>query len=174
MTEKQQTEVQHLYTPKDVARVRELLYNEQGRTDLLTGLPLDKTKWVTDHSHQTQFVRGVLHRQSNVVLGKLENLWTRYLSYWYPGTLQDFLRQCATYLDRKPDTRFLHPAWLKRASTDFNTLSEGSKRAVLRSMNLPEGGNSTERKKAFQKALLTRKWTFTEVQNLIALSKVQN
>ena len=57
------TEPLHLYSPKDVAKVREKLYNEQGGKDALTGLPLDYKQAVTDHNHNTQYVRGVLHRQ---------------------------------------------------------------------------------------------------------------
>ena len=34
---------------------------------------------VVDHSHDTGKVRGVLHRQSNVLLGKIENAWKRYV-----------------------------------------------------------------------------------------------
>ena len=99
------TEPLHLYSSKDVAKVREKLYNEQGGKDALTGLPLDYKQAVTDHNHNTQYVRGVLHRQCNAVLGKIENLWTRYLSYWFEGTLSDFLRKAADYIERKDDHR---------------------------------------------------------------------
>ena len=161
------TEPLHLYSPKDVAKVREKLYNEQGGKDALTGLPLDYEQAVTDHNHNTQYVRGVLHRQVNAALGKLEGVHTRYLSYWYSGTLPDFLRQAAEYLEKEQDTMYVHPGWLKKVQTMFNTLSEGDKKAVLEALGQSQGGNSTERKKLFKSALNTKQFTFEEIKGLI-------
>lgn len=161
----------HLYTPKDVQRVREQLLKEQGGLDLLTGLPIPEKQAVCDHDHKTQYVRGVLHRQTNAVLGKIENLWTRYLSYWYSGSLQDFLRKAADYLDRAPDTRYLHPGFIKKLQTMFNSLSEGSKKIVLESLGQPQGVNGAERKKLFQKAVLSKQFTFLHIKQLIEKEK---
>lgn len=161
------TEQIHLYSPKDVAKVRELLYNEQGGKDALTGLPLDYKQSVTDHSHKTQFVRGVLHRQCNAVLGKIENLWVRYLSYWFEGTLSEFLRKAADYIERKDDERYIHPGWLRKSQTLFNSLPEGDKKAILEALEQNQGGNSTERKKLFKTALNTKQFTFEYIKNLI-------
>jgi len=161
------TEPLHLYSPKDVAKARELLYNEQKGKDALTGLPLDYKQSVTDHNHKTQFVRGVLHRQCNAVLGKIENLWVRYLSYWFEGTLPEFLRKTADYIEREDDQRYIHPGWIKKSQTMFNALSEGSKKAVLEALGQSQGGNSTERKKLFRSALNTRQFTFEQVKQII-------
>ncbi len=61
-----------LYSVSDVKRVRELLLKEQGGLDLLTKLEIPCKMAVLDHKHDiNQFVRGVLHRQCNVVLGKI-------------------------------------------------------------------------------------------------------
>ena len=136
------TEPLHLYPPKDVAKVREKLYNEQGRKDALTGLELPKDKTCLDHNHSTQFVRAVLHHQINAALGKLEGIHTRYLSYWYSDTLPDFLRQAANYLEKEQDTRYVHPGWLKKSQTMFNSLPEGDKKAVLEALGQSQGGNS--------------------------------
>ena len=164
-------QVEHLYSPADVKEVREKLLKEQRNKDILTGMPLEAKDAVCDHNHDTQYVRGVLHRQCNAVTGKIENLWNRYLSWWYTGTLQDFLRQVADYLDRKPDTRFIHPGFLKKLQTMFNTLNESSKKDVLQYMNQPQGANATERKKLFKNALMTRQFTFEEIKNLIKEKK---
>lgn len=161
------TEQLHLYSPKDVAKVRELLYNEQDGKDALTGYELPKDKTCLDHNHKTQFVRAVLHRQINAALGKLEGVHTRYLSYWYLGTLPDFLRQAADYLEKEDDHRYIHPGWVKKSQTMFNTLPEGDKRAVLEALGQSQGGNSTERKKLFKKALNTKQFTFEQVKKLI-------
>ena len=160
-------ETTHLYTPTDVAKVRKLLYDEQGGKDALTGLDLPDKQQCLDHSHQSQFVRGVLHRQVNCALGKLEGVHTRYLRYWYSGSLPDFLRQAADYLEKEEDTRYIHPGFLKRLQTMFNSLPEGGKKAVLGTLGQSQGGNSTERKKLFKSVMMTRKFTYEEVKNLI-------
>ena len=170
--QREKVEPLHLYTPTDVKKVRELLLKEQDGCDIMTGLPIPDNKACLDHDHGTQFVRGVLHRQTNAALGKLEGIHTRYLSYWYTGTLPDFLRQAADYLEREDDLRYIHPGFIKRLSTDFNKLNEGSKRAALKELGQPEGGNGTERKKLFQKAVLTKEHSFDELKELIERVKV--
>lgn len=158
---------EHLYTATDVKRVRDTLAKEQNNKDALTGLELPDKQKCLDHDHQSQFVRGVLHRQVNAALGKLEGVHTRYLSYWYSGTLPDFLRQAADYLEKEQDARYVHPGWLKKAQTMFNTLSEGDKKAVLEALGKSQGGNSTERKNLFKKALNTKQFTFEQIKELI-------
>ena len=162
----------HLYTPTDVKKVRELLLKEQDGCDIMTGLPIPNNKACLDHDHGTQFVRGVLHRQTNAALGKLEGIHTRYLSYWYTGTLPDFLRQAADYLEREDDLRYIHPGFIKRLSTDFNKLNEASKRKILKHLGGEEGANASERKKLFQKAVLTKEHTFDKLKELIERVKV--
>lgn len=157
----------HLYTPNDVKKVREKLLQEQEGRDLLTGLPLTAKDAVVDHSHSTHLVRGVIHRQSNAVLGKIENLYTRYLKWWYNGTLSEFLRNAADYLDRELDMRYVHPGWLKAYQTKFNTLSETQKKEVLKGLARPEGSNSKERKNTFRKTLLSRQFTMSQIEDLI-------
>jgi hypothetical protein len=147
-----------LYTTADVKRIRELLLKEQQGVDLLTGLPIPDKQAATDHVHDnTQLVRGILHRQSNAVLGKLENLWTRYLSWWYPEDLPTFLRKAADYIQRKPDTRYRHPDWIKLAKARFNRLNSKEMKSVLEGLGRQDGKNLTERKKIFQEIVLDRK-----------------
>lgn len=159
----------HLFTVADVKDTREKLLIEQGNFDALTGIEIPKGKAVLDHCHDTQYVRGVLHRQSNVMLGKIENGFVRYVKYWYNGSLSDFLRRAADYLDAGVDERYIHPGWIAKSKTEFNKLSEKNKDALLQFMNLPTGKNSTERKEIFKDALLSRRITFDDV--LRALDK---
>ena len=157
-----------LYNAKDKTLVRELLLKEQMNKCALTGLPLDKSQSVLDHAHDDDmFVRGVISRQSNSLLGVIENGWKRYTQWWYTGTISDFLRQCAQYLEKKPNSRYRHDHWLKKAQTMFNTLSEGDKKAVLEALGKSQGGNSTERKKLFKSALMTRNFTYEQVKQMI-------
>jgi hypothetical protein len=157
----------HLYNPKDVTEVRKKLLKEQDNLDPVTGYPLEFKDSVTDHDHDTQFVRAVIHRQVNSFIGKLENNFTRMIKWWYTGTLSEFLRQCADYLEKDHPTDYLHPAWLKKCQTQFNKLPEGSKRAVLSSLGQVDGRNGTERKTLFRKALLKREHTFEQVMSLL-------
>lgn len=160
-------EVIHLYTTKDVAQARKILLEEQNSIDPITGLVIPEKQAVLDHDHTTQYVRAVLHRQTNSVLGKIENLWVRYLGWWYTGTLPQFLRGCADYLEREQPRRYVHPKFQKRLQTDFNKLPEASKRSVLRLLGSSEGSNAAERKKLFASVLKSKFYTFEKVQELI-------
>lgn len=157
----------HLYNATDTKAARTKLLAEQDGLDSVTGLPIPSGQAVLDHSHTTQFVRGVLHRQVNVFLGKIENSYTRYIGWWYEGDLPTLLRQYADYLERGENKDYVHPGWLKASQVQFNKLPEGSKKAVLESLDVDQGANATERKKLFQKALMTRKWTYEGVLQII-------
>lgn len=152
-----------LYTTSDVKKVRQELIREQGEVCALTGLAVDDNQWVLDHNHdENQFVRGALHRQSNVMLGKIENAAKRYL-YWYPYGLPDFLRLTADYLDQGDDTRFRHPGWIRKLLTAFRKLNESQKKKLLQSMGLSEGKNATERIDLFKKAVMNKAFTRDEI-----------
>lgn len=162
--------MKHLYNPKDTAEVRVRLFSEQDGRDALTGLGLDYKNAVLDHNHETQYVRSVLHRQVNAALGKIENIWKRYLSTWYPNDLITFLHQAAQYIDQEDDKRFVHPAWIKKCKTEFNKLNSNQKKNVLHGMNaenIPAMKNDTARKEAFSKLILTREYTFATIMKLI-------
>lgn len=160
-----------LYNVKDVTKVREQLIKEQNNLDAITGLEIEPKQHVLDHSHKTQRVRAVLSRQTNAALGKIEGMWIRYLSYWYPHDLPTFLRQVADYLERKEDNRWYHPGWLKRITVDFNKLSADQKKNVLKEMNSPDGRNNTQRVELFRKLVLTKEYTFPIIQNMINKQK---
>lgn len=160
-----------LYTTKDVKRVREKLTEEQDNLCAITGLEIPPKQHCLEHAHDNQqYVRGVAHRQSNAALGKFENVYTRYLSYWYPGKLSDFLRQCAAYLEQLPDTRYRHPGWIKKIQTLFNSLTESQKESILQALN-STGKNSKERKEAFKKIVLSREHSYEKLRELIILEK---
>lgn len=158
---------EHLYTPTDVRKTRQKLLEEQGGTDALTGLPLASKDAVLDHNHKTHYVRGVIHRQANAVLGKIENMWTRYLKFWYTGTLSSFLRSCADYLERRDDHRYIHPGWLRGCQTKFNALNESQKKKVLVALAQPEGDNAKQRKELFRKALNSKRFTLTQIEHIL-------
>ena len=163
-----------LYSPKDKAEVRDLLLKEQDYTCAITGLPLEKSQAILEHRHDDEmFVRGVASRAANSALGVIENCWRRYMSWWYNGSLSDFLRQCASYLEQPIDRRFRHDQWLKKSGILFNKLSEGQKKEVLHLLGQPQGNNATERRKLFRAALMTRKFSYDQVKTMIEERKKQ-
>lgn len=67
----------HLKTSQ-IAAVRTKLLKEQGGRCALCRLPIPDGAAVLDHCHSSGFIRGVLHRSCNSLLGKLENNRKRY------------------------------------------------------------------------------------------------
>lgn len=161
----------HLYTTKDVQKVREQLYKEQEGIDPITGLLIPEKQKVLDHDHSNHFVRAVLHRQTNAVLGKIENLWTRYLAWWYVGTLSEFLRGCADYIEKEHPKEYLHPAFIKSLQVQFNKLNEKQKQSVLSYFGVEKGCNGTQRKLYFKKFILKRTHSMNEILEVIQKEK---
>ncbi len=157
-----------LYNTADVKKVRELLTKEQKNKCAVTGLDIPTKQHVLDHAHDdTQFVRGVLHRQVNAFAGKAENAYTRLIAWWYPNDLPTLLRECADYLEKQPDGRYRHNGWIKKVNTEFNKLKEAHKDVVLVALGQTKGKNGAERKKLFQRAVLTREFTYDTIRALI-------
>ena len=157
-----------LYNTTDVKHVREQLTKEQNNKCLVTGLDIPPKQHVLDHAHDdTQLVRGVLHRQVNAFLGKAENAFMRLMQWWYPNDLPTLMRECADYLEREEDTRFRHNGWIKKVNTAFNKLKESDKDKVLELMGLEKGKNGIERKKIFQKGILTKEHDYDTIRSFI-------
>lgn len=164
-----------LYTAEDVKRVKTLLYKEQQGKCALSDIDMQLKDVHTDHLHDDeQLVRGALYKQSNMVLGKLEGLWTRYLSYWYPSTLPEFLRASAAYLERSeatPDRRFRHNGWLKKVKVWFNKLPAKKMDEVLVQLGSSPGKNLVDRKAKFAKVVLDRSLGYDTISQVIKSTK---
>jgi len=161
-----------LYNTSDVKQVRELLTKEQNNKCLVTGIEIPEKQHVLDHAHDdTQLVRGVLHRQVNAFLGKAENAFDRLIAWWYPNDLPTLMRECANYLERKPDERFRHPGWIKKINTKFNKLKESDKDKALEMIGVGKGKNAVERKKLFQEAILTRDYGYDTLCVILQMVK---
>ena len=157
-----------LYNASDKKRVRELLTVEQSNLCAITGLPIETKQHILEHSHDDQmFIRGVTSRQANSALGVIEKMWVRYMKWWYNGTLSNFLRQCADYLEKEHDSRWRHDMWIRKINTEFNKLKEAHKDVVLVALGQTKGKNGAERKKLFQKAVLTREYSYDTIRALI-------
>lgn len=156
-----------LYTVTDVKKVREQVLSEQAGCDALTGLIIPSGQAVLDHNHKTLKVRACIHRQVNAALGKIENIWTRYLAHWYPGTLSDFLRQAANYLEEDDDSRWYHPHWMKKIQTRFNCLKESQKNEILEVLQCKSCSNMKERREEFRKVVLDRNFGYDHLACIV-------
>jgi hypothetical protein len=81
--------------------------------------------------------------------------------------LPEILRNLADYLEQDYSQNPYHPSWMKRCLTDFNKLREQQKDRVLLVLGQEAGKNAAERKKLFQKAMLTRQFGYAIVQAAI-------
>jgi hypothetical protein len=155
-----------LYTTKDVAEVRRKLLIAQKNIDPITKQLIPENQAALDHDHNTQFVRAVLSNHCNIALGKIENLWNRYLSWWYTDTLPQFLRGCADYIEFHESQKpvYTHPSWLRKIKTEFKKLKATEQSILLAQLGVE--GNQTnleQRLKSFTKVLLQQKITFKEL-----------
>jgi|TARA_R100000479_G_scaffold2043_3_gene1277 hypothetical protein len=85
---------------------------------------------VVDHDHESGYVRGVLHRQSNAWAGKIENAWKRYGANHSKHTLPEALRGLADYLDHAK-TDILHPVGLKDLVSRFSRKPKDFQESIL-------------------------------------------
>lgn len=152
-----------LSTPDDVTRVRKKLEKDQNNID-----PITKEVLVSpclDHAHDsTQQVRGVLSREINVLVGKIENTYTRSVKYWCNVPLPALLRGAADYLEQDC-LPIIHPGWKKKCVVAFNKLNASEKDRVLKSFRCAVNGkpNPAKRSAAFKKLLSSRSVTYGEV-----------
>ena len=168
--------VKQLYNQKDINELKEKLLKENDLNCCLTGQKIELREAVLDHDHETQFVRGAIHRQANAALGKIENAFNRYISGWYKGNIDDFLDDIKMYLEESSwNTEYLHPHWIKKCNTEFNKLNERSKEVVLKNMGINGSwSNSKQRKESFKKALLSKKYKYRDIKRLIEDENNQN
>ena len=93
--------------------------------------------WVLDHDHQTGMVRGVISRQANSLIGKIENFYLGMCK----GDKKDLpktLRAIARYLE-KETTDVLHPVGLIQLTKKFkNSLTASEQALELRSIGASE------------------------------------
>jgi hypothetical protein len=93
-------------------------------------LSIKTDDWVVDHDHQTGMVRGVISRQANSLLGKVENFYLGMCKgdkEFLPVTLEAM----ASYLETS-NTDILHYQGLNQLKNKFkNNLTADEQRATL-------------------------------------------
>ena len=111
--------------------------------------------WVLDHDHQTGMVRGVLSRQANSLLGKVENFFLK-MCRGRKEDLPNTLEAMAAYLERE-EMDVLHPVGLTQLTRKFaNSLTASQQVTELKDLGASEGDlasckNQKQRKELFRK-----------------------
>ena len=152
-----------LNSADDVSRVRKKLEQLQHGIDPITKQPLVSP--CLDHAHDSsQQVRGVISREINVLVGKIENTYGRNIKYWCNVPLADILRRIADYLEQE-NLPIVHPDWKRKCITAFNKLTAAQKDRLLGGFNAAVLGkpNPAKRSAAFKKLLSSRCVTYGEV-----------
>ena len=120
--------------------------------------PILSTKnddWVVDHDHQTGMVRGVISRQANSLIGKIENFYLGMCKgdkEFLPITLEAI----STYLEQRDDG-ILHYAGLNQLRNKFkNKLTSAEQTETLKGMDasqdeLDKCSNEKQRAELFRK-----------------------
>jgi len=138
-----------MYLPQN--KIKE--YREKNKPLCCPILATKKDDWVLDHDHQTGLVRGVISRQANSLLGKVENFYMRMCKgdkEHLPGVLDAM----AAYLEQE-QLDVLHPVGLTQLSKRFKSLTSEKQKATLVDLGakrkpLMECSNASERTKLFR------------------------
>jgi len=117
--------------------------------------------WVLDHDHQTGMVRGVISRQANSLLGKVENFYFKMCKgdkEFLPVTLEAM----ASYLEGSV-TEVLHPVGLTQLTRKFrNGLTSEEQVLTLRDMGASkeelESCTNQKHRAALYRSLLKNKY----------------
>lgn len=80
-------------------------------------LDIKTDDWVVDHDHQTGLVRGVISRQANSLLGKVENFYLK-MCKGQKEQLPNTLEAMASYLEQET-LDVLHPVGLTQLTKKF-------------------------------------------------------
>ncbi len=108
-------------------------YREKHKPTCCPILSIKTDDWVLDHDHQTGMVRGVISRQANSLLGKIENFYLKMCKgdkEFLPVTLEAM----ASYLETAR-TDVLHPVGLTQLTKKFrNSLTSAEQISTLEDM----------------------------------------
>lgn len=156
-----------LYSPSDVKRERQRLYDLQEGVDPILNKLVSFADTTCDHDHLLQNTRGALHRQTNAFEGRVFNAYVRGLKWLTDLPLPVILRNLADYLEKDYSENPVHPAWIKRLSIDYGKLSTDKQKQVLCDMQIEAKSNATARREAFTKGLKSKQYTFEQIKELM-------
>ncbi len=137
---------------RDIKKLRDKYLKEQEGIDPITLLDIQNP--ALDHDHSSTFIRGVLDRDSNQVLGKIESSIKR----WLNGVqipIYDLLRRFADYLENNKSTeQIIHPKSVSLLVKRFNRMKSEDQDFILTEHGLDINGTKIEKTKRYRKYLM--------------------
>lgn len=130
-------------------------YREKHKPAKCPILGIKTNDWVVDHDHQSGMVRGVISRQGNSLIGKIENFYLG-MCRGKKELLPRTLRNIATYLESDV-TKVLHYVGLNQLRNKFkNKLTSAQQYQTLVDMGagqdeLDQCSNQKHRAELFRK-----------------------
>ena len=93
--------------PKDIKQYREQYHKEQNGICPLCQEPIELSDAVLDHRHSDGYIRGTIHRNCNLYIGKMENNLAR--NKITRNRLKNILNNFIEYIDSNKDV--IHPTY---------------------------------------------------------------
>lgn len=130
-------------------------YREKNKPTCCPILSTKGDDWVVDHDHQTGMVRGVISRQANSLLGKIENFYLG-MCKGDKELLPITLEAISGYLEQR-ESGILHYAGLNQLRNKFkNKLTSAEQTETLKNMNASQDeldgcSNQKQRAELFRK-----------------------
>lgn len=143
---------------KDIRTLRQVWLNYQrGRDAAIPTLEVENA--TLDHDHADGYCRGVLDREVNQFLGKVESAYKRFIRY--KGiSLEMALDGIARYIRADFSSNPLHPGHVKTLSRTFNSLPVKAQVIRLKSLGIEPKETKDLRLKQYKKYLLSEVNTF--------------
>lgn len=153
------------------AEFKELRYSQWLKQEAICPIlkqPIYYEDAAFDHKHRTKsekigeggkgLLRGVIHKQANVVEGKIANMYKRYGLHKFIS-LPDLLRNIADYIESPPmKPEYVHPnerEFEKLGKRDYNRIRKWYFHIFPRSRKIPEYPKSGKMNQGFKMML---KW----------------
>lgn len=146
---------------KYITQSRLALWRERNKPSRCPINQSEMTDCVVDHCHQSGEIRGVLHRQSNAFLGKVENAWKRYASSSSEVPLPEALRRMADYIEFG-SSGLLHPVGATQLQKKFKQKKNEEQLKILLDLGVDieniDVSNSDKRSKLYRKQITKLKY----------------
>lgn len=119
----------------------------------ILGHLVEKGGWAVDHDHRTGMIRGVISREANTLIGKIENHLNTFC-YRSKHPAENVLDRIIIYLVTHIQED-LHPKGAKQLASSFSKMKRKDQRRLLAGLGLDAWSykNSSERTSAYLKAI---------------------
>ena len=114
---------------------------------------------VVDHCHRTGLIRGVISREANSLVGRVENYFYRYCESKCTCPPEQAVRNVAEYL-QSYRTDILHPVGAKQLMSRFKRKTKSEQEKILQNLKAKKSkinacANTAERCKIYESLIKT-------------------